>query len=147
MTPSPIEQNFANHTRLPQPAYLAAGLVLFVNLLWTFWILFHFPSLATALAVVTAFALIVVAFYARANAQIVQDRLIRLEERLRLANILPPDLKARIGELSLDQLIALRFAGDAEVAELTREVLAGNIQDRKVIKAKIRNWRADWQRV
>lgn len=141
------EQNLANHTRLPQPAYIAAGLVLFANLLWTVWIFFHYRSYATALAVATAAALIVVAVYARSNAQIVQDRLIRLEERLRLANILPADLKARIGELSLDQLIGLRFAGDAEVTDLTREVLAGNLRDRKAIKAKVRNWRADWLRV
>ena len=73
--------------------------------------------------------------------------MIRLEERLRLASILPADLQARIGELSTGQLIALRFASDAEVAELTREVLAGDIQDKKVIKGKIRSWRADFLRV
>ena len=73
--------------------------------------------------------------------------MIRLEERLRLANILPADLKARIGELSTGQLIALRFASDAEVTELTREVLAGDIQDKKAIKGKIKSWRADHLRV
>ena len=55
--------------------------------------------------------------------------------------------KARIGELSTGQLIALRFATDGEVAELVREVLASDIQDKKVIKSKIRNWRADFLRV
>ncbi len=147
MSESPIEQNFANHTRQLPPLYAAAGLVLALNLVWTFWILFHFPSLATALAVATAAALLVVGLYARTNAQIVQDRVIRLEERLRLANILPADLKARIGELSNAQLISLRFASDGELTALTREVLAGNIQSRKAIKAKIQNWRPDWLRV
>lgn len=147
MANTPMEQNFANHTKQLPPLYTAAGLVLAVNLLWTIWILFHFPALATALAVATAAALLVVGLYARTNAQIVQDRVIRLEERLRLANLLPADLSARIGELSNAQLVSLRFASDAEVAELTREVLEGNIQDRKVIKAKIRNWRADRLRV
>jgi len=147
MPKPPIEQNFANHTKQLPPLYTAAGLVLAANLLWTLWILFRFPAFATALAVATAGALLVVGLYARTNAQIVQDRVIRLEERLRLASLLPADLSARIGELSNAQLVALRFASDAEVAGLTREVLEGNIQDRKVIKAKIRNWRADRLRV
>jgi hypothetical protein len=142
-----IEQNFANHTKsLPLP-FIAAALALAANLLWALWILYRYPSLGSAIAVLTAGALIVIGVYSRTNAQIVQNRLIRLEERLRLANILPADLRARIGDLSTAQLIALRFAGDAEVTELVREVLAGDIQDRKVIKAKIRNWRADHLRV
>lgn len=142
-----IEQNFANHTKQLPPLYMAAFLVLAANLLWTLWMLIRFPTVATALAVLTAFAILVVGLYARTNAQVVQNRLIRLEERLRLANILPADLKARIGELSTSQLIALRFASDAEVTELVREVLAGDIQDRKAIKMKIKSWRADFLRV
>lgn len=144
---APAEQNFANHTQKLPPLYMAAFLVLAANLLWSLWTLIRFPTIATGLAVLTAFALLVVGLYARTNAQIVQNRLIRLEERLRLANILPADLKARIGELSTGQLIALRFAGDDEVTELVREVLAGDIQDRKAIKMKIRHWRADFLRV
>lgn len=143
----PLEQNFANHTKQLPPLYTAAGLVLAANFLWTLWILFRSPSPGSALAVLTAAAILVVGLYARTNAQIVQNRVIRLEERLRLANILPPDLRARIGELSTGQLIALRFASDAEVTELTREVLAGDIQDRKAIKRRIQNWRADFLRV
>jgi hypothetical protein len=148
MAPTPqIEQNFANHTQKLPPLYMGAFLVLTANLLWTLWMLFRFPTVAAALAVLTAFAILVVGLYARTNALVVQNRVIRLEERLRLADILPADLKARIGDLSMNQLIALRFASDAEVAELTREVLAGDIQDKKVIKMKIRNWRADFLRV
>lgn len=129
------------------PLYMAAFLVLAANLLWALWTLIRFPSIATGLAVLTAFAILVVGLYARTNAQIVQNRVIRLEERLRLANILPADLKARIGELSTGQLIALRFASDGEVTDLVREVLAGDIQDKKVIKMKIKSWRADFLRV
>ncbi len=142
-----IEQNFANHTQQLPPLYMAAFLVLAANLLWALWTLIRFPSIATGLAVLTAFAILVVGLYARTNAQIVQNRVIRLEERLRLANILPADLKARIGELSTGQLIALRFASDGEVTDLVREVLAGDIQDKKVIKMKIKSWRADFLRV
>jgi hypothetical protein len=143
----PIEQNFANHTkRLPLP-FLAASLALGANFLWSLWILFRYPSLGAAIGVLTAAAIIVIGVYSRTNAQIVQNRLIRLEERLRLANLLPADLRPRVGELSTKQLIALRFASDAEVADLVREVLAADIQDRKVIKGKVRSWRADHLRV
>ena len=142
-----MEQNFANHTKQLPPLYMAAFLVLAANLLWSLWTLIRFPTIATGLAVLTAFAILVVGLYARTNAQIVQNRVIRLEERLRLANILPADLKVRIGELSTGQLIALRFASDAEVTDLVREVLAGDIQDKKVIKMKIKSWRADFLRV
>jgi hypothetical protein len=142
-----MEQNFANHTQKLPPLYMAAFLVLAANFLWATWTLIRFPTLTTALAVLTALALLVVGLYARTNAQVVQNRVIRLEERLRLANLLPPDLQARIGELSTGQLIALRFASDGEVADLVREVLAGDIQDKKAIKMKIRNWRADFLRV
>jgi hypothetical protein len=145
--PNPIEQNFANHTkRLPLP-FVAAALALAANLLWALWNLYRDPALGTAIAVLTAAALIVLGVYSRTNAQIVQNRVIRLEERLRLANLLPADLRGRVGELSTAQLIALRFASDGEVAELVREVLAGDIRDRKLIKAKIRSWRADHLRV
>jgi hypothetical protein len=144
---TPIEQNFANHTQKLPRLYTGAFLVLAANLLWALWSLFRALTVGNAVAVATAFALLVVALYARTNALVVQNRVIRLEERLRLANTLPSDLKARIGELSTNQLIALRFASDAEIAELTREVLAGDIQDKKVIKAKIQSWRADFLRV
>ncbi len=148
MAPNPpLEQNFANHTKkLPLP-FAAAALVLAVNLLWQLWQLFRFPSIAGGLAVATAAALIVIGVYARTNAQIVQNRVIRLEEHLRLARLLPPDLQARIGDLSTGQLVALRFASDAEVTELTREVLTGDLQDRKSIKSRIRSWRPDHLRV
>jgi hypothetical protein len=147
MTETRTEQSFANHARRLPPLFVAAALVLALNVLWSAWMMIRFPALATALHFLTAAALLVLGAYTRTNAQIVQNRLIRLEERLRLANILPPDLRARIGELTTSQLIALRFASDGEVTELTREVLAGDIQDRKVIKAKIRHWRPDWLRV
>ncbi len=146
-TNTPTEQNFANHTKQLPPLYTAAGLVLAVHFAWAIWKLYQVPTFDSALAVATALAILVVGLYARTNAQIVQNRVIRLEERLRLANILPADLRARIGELSTGQLIALRFASDAEVTELTREVLAGDIQDRKAIKRRIQNWRADFLRV
>ena len=72
-----------------------------------------------------------------------QDRVIRLEMRLRLKEVLSGDLRGRILELTPSQLIGLRFASDAELPDLVREVLANGIQDREVIKRKIRDWQAD----
>ena len=76
----------------------------------------------------------------------VQDRVIRLEERLRLSMLLPEKLRSRIPELTEDQMVGLRFASDEEVAPLVEKTLA-NKWSRKEIKANIRNWRPDYFRV
>ncbi len=77
----------------------------------------------------------------------VQDRVIRLEERLRLKRLLPDELTARIDEISTEHLIGLRFAPDEEVAELARRILDGDFPDRKGVKEAIRTWRPDLQRI
>jgi hypothetical protein len=76
-----------------------------------------------------------------------QDRIIRLEERARLERVLPSDLRGRVGELTATQLIAIRFAADDEVPELTRRTLNGELKSQGDIKRAIRNWRADTLRV
>jgi hypothetical protein len=76
----------------------------------------------------------------------VQNRLIRLEMRLRLAGLLPADLQSRIGEFTLDQLISMRFASDAELPALARKVLDDKMSDRKAIKQMVKDWQADWLR-
>ena len=76
----------------------------------------------------------------------VQDRLIRLEERLRYERVLPADLKARIGEFTVTQLIALRFASDAELPALARKVLDDKISERKAIKQMVKTWKPDYLR-
>jgi hypothetical protein len=105
------------------------------------------PSFITAWNLVVALALGGLAWYARINALVVQDRVIRLEERLRLERLLPDDLKPRIGELSVAQLAALRFAGDSELAGLVRQIVDENLSDRDTIKRRIRDWRPDHLRV
>jgi hypothetical protein len=97
--------------------------------------------------VLLAIALLVMAVLARLFALGVQDRVIRLEERIRCERLLPEDLKSRIGELTTIQMVGLRFASDAELPALARKVLDGKVNDRKAIKQMVQNWRADYQRI
>ena len=95
------------------------------------------------MAALVGVALILLALLARTFAIRVQDRVIRLEMRLRLRELLPPDLVPRIGELGPRQLIALRFAGDRELPALVRRVLDERLQDTKAIKQMITDWQGD----
>lgn len=145
------EQSYASHVRIvPAYHYLAAGIVT-INFLWSlyrlFWPLPGTPVFDRLLAVAVALALGLVLLYARTFPLRAQDRVIRLEERLRLERLLPEDLRPRIPELRTRHLIALRFAGDDEVADLTRKVLAGDLKALDDIKRAIRNWRADHLRM
>jgi len=105
--------------------------------------LVKYPSFGNAVGVMLAVSLLLVTWYARVFALTVQDRVIRLEERLRMAALLSGDLKERIPEFSAKQLVALRFASDAELPALARRVLDERITDQKVIKGLIKEWRAD----
>jgi hypothetical protein len=73
----------------------------------------------------------------------VQDRVIRLEESLRLSRLLPPELQSRIDELRVRHLVALRFASDGEVTDLVRRVLGGELTTPDAIKRSIKVWRPD----
>jgi len=140
-------QTLANHRRIVPMFHVVLFLILVVNFLWSGWLLFREPAGAAAMQLLMAIAFIILFFYARLFPLAAQDRLIRLEERLRLSEILPEDLKGRIGELTEDQLIALRFASDGEVADLVRQVLDGKIAGREQIKKAIKTWRPDTFRV
>jgi hypothetical protein len=85
-------------------------------------------------------------FLARVFALKVQDRVIRLEERLRMERLLPADLQARIEEFSVPQLVGLRFASDAELPELARKVLDEKVKEAKAIKRMVKSWRGDFLR-
>ena len=143
-------QSYATHRKFVPLYHFFAALVLLVNLVWAIWKLGRTlmsdlvpVTFDAVLAVLVAAALIVVWFYARLFPIAVQDRVIRQEMQLRLARILPDDLSGRAGELSRNQLIGLRFAGDGELSDLMREVLDGGIDDREQIKKKIKDWQAD----
>jgi hypothetical protein len=105
------------------------------------------PRPITAWGIVVAVALALAIFVSRSMPLRAQDRIIRFEERTRLERLLPADLRGRIDELKPSQLVALRFAPDDEVPELTRRALAGELANQSDIKRAIRNWRADHLRV
>ena len=139
-------QSFAHHARWVPPFHFVVLPILLVNLIWSLWQVFKAPSWPTLLAALVAFALFGIAIYARTFALTVQDRVIRLEMRLRLERLLSPDLHARVPGLTVEQLVGLRFASDEELPALAREVLEKNITTRKEIKRRIRSWQADHQR-
>ena len=140
-------QNFSNHRAMPPVAYLAAGLVLLVfagRSIWRAATEFHFDSLLLALV---ALAMLVVWNASRSRAMVVQDRVIRNETRLRLERVLGSERRADIERLGLKQLIALRFASDAELPALVDSVLAGKLENPDEIKRTVREWQGDTLRV
>ena len=139
-------QSLKNHARLLPPFHFFVIPVLLINFLNEIRHVYLVPSSGTAWALVVAAALLTLGFLARTMALTVQDRVIRLEMRLRLHEALPADLRNRVHELTPLQLIALRFASDAEMPELVREVLAGNLASSKAIKGRVKNWQGDYLR-
>jgi hypothetical protein len=143
---SPQPQTYANHRRLDPWYHIAVLGIAIVNLVAMLVALIRHPSLCAAWVVVMSAILVLFVVKVRVNDLHNQDRLIRLEERLRLERLLPDDLKARIPELRVGQLVALRFASDAEVADRARETLSENL-DPGSIKKRIQTWRPDTFRV
>lgn len=139
----PKPQSFESHARILPPYHYVVGPILLINLISAVVQLTRGVSWWSVLGALMGVALIILYLFARLMVLTVQDRVIRLEERLRLAELLPPDLKARIHELTPKQLVAIRFASDAEVADLVREVLTKQITDQKAIKAMVKEWRPD----
>jgi hypothetical protein len=139
-------QSYAKHARWFPPFHFFVIPVLFVNVLVSAWHLSQVPALDTVFQLVVAVALLTLGLTARAMAIVVQDRLIRLEMRLRLREVLPAALHNRIEELTHRQLVALRFASDGELTDLVRDVLDGKLATSKEIKMRVKNWQADWLR-
>jgi hypothetical protein len=146
MAETPI-QSFQNHTRRFPLFHFVAMPLLYINLaIRIVYAVMHRGARLVWWEIVFAFALIALGFAARLMALTVQDRLIMLEERLRMARVLPADLQPKIGDLSRGQLVALRFCPDDELPDLTRAALAGELPDRKAIKQRIKKWRPDYVR-
>ena len=139
-------QSYDNHRKLVRGFHLVALPILLINLIYSAFIAVTAFSVDSVIGVLVAFALILVAFFARIFALGAQDRVIRLEERRRLHDLLP-DQRGEVDKLTTGQLIALRFASDGEVGDLVAAVVAEDIGDREVIKKRVKNWRADHQRL
>ncbi|MGB6304655.1 MAG: DUF6526 family protein [Acidobacteriaceae bacterium] len=139
-------QTFANHARFdPLFHFILAPIALLLVIASIVHLVRH-PHLLGLVHVVLAFALLILLFKVRTYSLRVQDRVIRLEERLRLAALLPEPLRSRINELDVRQLVALRFASDDEIPALVERTLNEKLAP-KQIKQAIQNWRPDNFRV
>jgi len=140
-------QGFKNHTRFVPAFHFFVAPIFVLNIVWSMVRAIRNFSFGTAASLLVAIALFLLAWYARVFAMTVQDRVIRLETRLRLQQLLTIDLCARIPEFTLDQLVSLRFASDTELPALARKVLDEKLAERKQIKRLIQGWQADLLRV
>jgi hypothetical protein len=140
------EQNYANHSRYDWRFHFFAIPVMVANVIVHLGWLYRRPNFETAWGVLVSIALLTLSFLLRIYALRDQDRIIRLEETLRFARLLPPDLQARIPELHMKQYTALRFCPDDELADVARAVFNGELKDPKEIKQRVKNWRADYHR-
>jgi len=136
-------QNYKNHAKFVPVYHFVAFPLIAINLVWSWYRMFEVRSGDSIVAALTATALVLLFFLARIFALRVQDRVIRLEMRLRLREVLPPGLIPRIVDFTPAQLVAMRFASDAELPDLAVAVLRDHIHDKKVIKQMIKDWQAD----
>ena len=140
-------QNFENHTRWHPPFHFFLTPLFLLNFIFAAVQLYRFRDLDHAWLLVLAVGLIVLCSLARTNALRVQDRLIRLEERMRYQQVLPQPFAQSAGGLPLGQIVALRFASDEELPALVQQVLDGKLTKGGEIKRAVRHWRADTLRV
>lgn len=140
-------QNYQNHVRYHPPFHFVLTPLVFLNLIWSLVSLYRDPGWETGQGVLIAFILIIVGLIARTSALKAQDRIIRLEEKLRYQSLLPADLAKRAEVLRQGQIVALRFASDEELPDLVQQTLEGKFATPKDIKLAIKNWRGDYLRV
>lgn len=137
------EQNFSNHTQR-DPYFLVLALIFAITVGYSIKHALDYPNGMTIWLVVLSLSLLVMVFRMRVYSVRVQDRVIRLEERLRMKELLSADVDT--SQLDLRQIIALRFASDAEYPALVKKTLDEKLTP-KQIKELIKNWRADFHRV
>lgn len=140
-------QSYATHRRVNPVQQGVVMPILLVNLVALTVAAAQAPSWPTILGAVTAFALLLFAIGTRSMCVTLQDRIIRVEQGLRLERLLPDPLRARIDELTLPHLIALRFASDRELPGLVERTLSGELATADAIKRAVSDWRADRLRV
>jgi Family of unknown function (DUF6526) len=138
-----MSQTFENHTRLVPAWHFVAAPILLLNFGFAISQIVKVQSFATVVELLLSIALLIVWAFSRVFALTVQDRVIRLEMRLRLASLLPAEMRSRIPEFTVAQLVSLRFASDEELPALARKVLDEKMNNRKAIKKLIKNWQPD----
>jgi hypothetical protein len=141
-----IPQTRKNHARIDPAFHFFLGPPLFAMFIWTGIGLVRHPSQLAAILFILVILMINMAFRTRIYSLKVQDRLIRLEERLRLAALLPPNRQLQSDQLTEKQLVALRFASDAELPALAERAISEKLTG-KQIKDAIQTWRPDYFRV
>ena len=142
-------QNLKNHGKIDPQFHFVLFFVLIANLVFSVFHLVHHwhdTPIASAWYLALSLAVFIPWMKLRMYPLKVQDRVIRLEERLRLQALAPSEWHSQIYRLTEDQLIGLRFAADDEVVELAKQALEHNLT-RKQIKERIQNWRADHWRI
>ncbi len=139
-------QTLANHAKLDPLFHFFLAPVALAGVIYTIWNAVQNPGTSAYLHIVAAVWALLLVFKMRLYSLKVQDRIIRLEERVRIASLLQEPLRSKAAMLTESQIIALRFASDAELAGLVEKALANNM-DNKSIKQAIQNWRPDYWRV
>jgi hypothetical protein len=139
-------QNLKNHGKMDPPFHMVFFTVLVVNLVMAISFTIHHFNVFSAWLVIISIAVFIPWVKMRTYPLKVQDRVIRLEERIRLQSLAPAEWHTQIYRLTEDQLIGLRFAADDEVVELAKQALEANLS-RKQIKERIKSWRADNWRI
>jgi hypothetical protein len=139
-------QSYASHAKIDLAFHLFVLPVLLINIFVVAYLLFRHPGIGGAWLLLLSVTLLVLAARLRSWATHLQDRVIRVEERIRLAAILPESLRSRIAELSDSQIVGLRFASDAELPALFQRALDEKLS-RSDIKKAITDWRPDYSRV
>jgi Family of unknown function (DUF6526) len=143
--PAESTQSLANHARFDPLYHFFTLPVFLITWIISVVMLVRHPAFLSAWGVVLATAAMIAVFKLRIYALKVQDRVIRLEERLRLATLMPESQRPQIARLTEGQLIGLRFASDAEVCALAQRAVTENLS-RAVIKKEVKNWRPDYWR-
>ena len=141
------QQSFENHAKFVGPYHFVATSLVLIVTLWSAWRVVTDFSVDAVMMVALCIAVIIMHLYIRLFPLKVQDRLIRLEETLRMREVLPAEMHGRIGEIRRGQFVALRFAPDEELPGLVEKVLSGELKSGKEIKQAIQNWRADHLRM
>ena len=140
-------QTYDNHVRYSPLFHFILVPLLTLNVIYQAVRLYQEPSVDRAVFTILSLGFIAMITAARLQALKAQDRVIRLEEKLRYRELLPNEQAAQASEISLGQLVALRFAGDEELSDLLGRTLRGEFAAPKEIKLAIKNWRADDHRV